>query len=99
MTDQQQRTIEAAVDKAIEKAIEALPNGNDQQLTEWVEEHLPPFSRDIEEALAHEGLKDLIRERARKLCITLKGEVDEETLARHTREAIERYVSRDNSRR
>ena len=72
MTDQQRQTIEAAVDEAIAQAKSALPNENDQQLTEWVEEHLPSFGPDIEQAMVEEGLRDLIREEARKLGITLK---------------------------
>ena len=72
ITIQQQRTIETAVDEAIDEAIEALPNGNDEQRAAWVEDHLPSFTPDIEQALADAGRKDLIRERARKLGITLK---------------------------
>ena len=50
----------------------ALPGGTDAQLIEWVIEHYPSFPPDIEEALAKERIKDLIRERARELGITLK---------------------------
>jgi hypothetical protein len=50
-----------------------------------VEEHLPSFTPDIEQALADAGRKDLIRERARKLGITLKGVVDEEIYPKGSR--------------
>jgi hypothetical protein len=60
MTNQQLQTIEAAVGEAIE----ALPNGNDRQLTEYVMEHcFPSFTSDIREAMLEEGLKVLIDQR------------------------------------
>ena len=59
MTNQQSRTIETAIDVAIAEAKLALPNGNDEQLTEWAMEHLPSFTPDIEQALVDERLMDL----------------------------------------
>jgi hypothetical protein len=67
MTNEQQRTIDAAVDEAIE----VLLNGNDQQLTELVTKH-PWITSDIREALFDAELKDLIREEARNLGVTLQ---------------------------
>jgi hypothetical protein len=66
VTIQEQHTIETAVDEAIE----ALPDGDEDQLTQWVMEH-PSLTSDIIQALADEGLKGLIRERAREMGITL----------------------------
>ncbi len=68
MTKEQQCIIEAAIDEAIE----ALPNGSDTQLTEWLMEHrFPSLVNDIHEAPADEGFKDLIRDRAREMGVTL----------------------------
>jgi hypothetical protein len=69
MTEEQRQTIEAAVDEAIE----ALPNGDDQQLTAWVMAHrYPSFTSDIRDALRDAGLEHLIRVEARKLGVTLQ---------------------------
>jgi hypothetical protein len=69
MTNEQMQTIEAA----IEEAIRALPNGDDRQLNDWITSHCS-FPAEIHEALAEEGVKALIRERARELGVTLKEE-------------------------
>ncbi len=73
MTNEQMRTVEAAIDEVIGKAHEALPDGNSVQHTEWIVEHLPPFTPDIVEALAHETVRDLIRSAACNMGVTLQG--------------------------
>jgi hypothetical protein len=66
MTKEQQRAINAAIDQDIAQARAALPNGTDEQLTDWVMEHCP-LPSDIRDALAKERLTDLMREMYRCL--------------------------------
>jgi hypothetical protein len=68
MTDEQLRTIKAA----IEEAERALPHGDDRQLKEWVLNH-PSLTQDIHDALFDAGLNEIIREeRARALGVALE---------------------------
>lgn len=68
MTNQQIETINAAIDTAIT----AMPNGDEHQLNDWIEAHVP-LPADVNDALADERLKTIIRERARKLGVKLSA--------------------------
>ena len=72
MTNQQRLTVEAVIDAAINDALKALPGGSDEELRDWIMAHKRPrFRKEITEALAEEGLNELIRDVARKLGVTL----------------------------
>jgi hypothetical protein len=69
MTNEHFLTLETA----IYQAIEALPDGDDRQLTDWVVANcLPSFSEELKQALVDERVMDIIREVALELGVTLK---------------------------
>jgi hypothetical protein len=69
MTKQQMKIISAAIDDALA----AIPNGDDRQLTDWVmANRYRSFPKDVREAMAVEGVKDMIRDAARRLGVELR---------------------------
>jgi hypothetical protein len=72
ITMEEVQMINGAIDRAITDSKRALPDGDDQELVDWIMTNQKPvFGQEIEEALAHEYLKVLIREQARILGIPL----------------------------
>jgi hypothetical protein len=69
MNQEQMQIIEAA----ISDALDAIPNGDDRQLTDCVmANRFNSFSPEVREALKAESLKHAIRERARELGVELQ---------------------------
>jgi hypothetical protein len=68
-----QEEVTQIIKAAIYDAEAAMPDGDDKQLTDWVlRNRLNSFSPEVHEALADEGLKEAIRERARILGVELR---------------------------